>query len=74
MRQDQEDEMIAFKLKSFEAEASQHIGSTLDDGMKWIVRFGFTNQLSNVPRKNQFGSLLRIVQTNQNLYLNLFGN
>lgn len=66
--------MLASKLKSFEAEASLKTGSTPAEAMRWIVQYGFTNHLSNVPRIDQFTTLLSIAQTNQSFYSSLFSN
>lgn len=60
MKINQENELIAFKLKSLESEASRQMGSNREDAIKWLIKYGLGSSIANVPRIDQLNSLLKL--------------
>lgn len=50
------------------------MGSTREDAAKWVVKYALESSIPNVPRMDQFNTLLKLAEQNQQFYLNAFGS
>lgn len=73
MNMDKEQELVACKLRNLEAEARQHNIDSREAAIQWVVKFGLANLMPNVPRMDQLAVLVKLSQTNEQLFLHTFG-